>query len=88
MRFLLQLIQNLLNRFNLVLTRPNNNLARQPYIPLFDKMDYTRIATLDLLAHEILQKNVKGEIAELGVYRGDFAKYLNQIFGDRSLHLI
>lgn len=30
---------------------------------------------------------VTGEVAELGVYRGDFAKYLNKVFADRKLYL-
>lgn len=36
----------------------------------------------------ILQgRNMVGECAELGVYRGDFAKVINQIFSDRKLYL-
>jgi len=62
-------------------------LDRDRYITLFERMDYTRSATLDLVAHEILRNNVQGDIAELGVFQGEFAKYLNQIFSDRPLHL-
>ena len=87
MRKLLELIQRLLQNFNLVLTRPNSNLDRKRSIPLFERMDYTRTATLELLGYEIINNNVKGDIAELGVYQGEFAKYLNQIFPDRSLYL-
>ena len=32
-------------------------------------------------------KNVPGEVAELGVYRGDFARVLNRLFPERSLYL-
>lgn len=33
------------------------------------------------------EKNVQGAVAELGVYRGDFAKVINGIFPDRKLYL-
>jgi O-methyltransferase len=87
MREILKLIQSVLMRFNIVLNRANSNLGRKRHISLFEKMDYTRLATLDLLTEEILKNDVKGEIAELGVYQGEFASYLNQIFGNRSLYL-
>ena len=32
-------------------------------------------------------KNIQGAVAELGVYRGDFAKVINGIFPDRKLYL-
>ena len=31
--------------------------------------------------------NVSGSIAEVGVYQGDFAKYLNNVFSDNDLYL-
>ncbi len=49
--------------------------------------DYIRIATLELVSHEINNKNLKGEVAELGVYKGKFAKYINQYFAERLLYL-
>ena len=49
--------------------------------------DYVRLETLQLLADQIYQQNVQGEIAELGVFQGDFAQYLNQLFPDRALNL-
>lgn len=47
----------------------------------------TRIGTLRLLSDEIYENNVNGEVAELGVYKGEFAQYLNDIFYDRRLYL-
>ncbi len=32
-------------------------------------------------------KNIVGSVAELGVYRGDFAKIINEVFMDRKLYL-
>jgi O-methyltransferase len=49
--------------------------------------DYIRLATLELIAYEINKKNLSGNIAELGVYKGKFARYLNQYFPDRQLYL-
>ncbi len=50
-------------------------------------MDYIRLSTLELLAHEINSANLKGNVAELGVYKGKFARYINQYFPARKLFL-
>jgi O-methyltransferase len=34
-----------------------------------------------------MKKNIGGNVAELGVYRGDFAQYINIAFPDRKLYL-
>jgi O-methyltransferase len=34
------------------------------------------------------ENGVPGAVAELGVYRGDFAKYLNQVFSNIKLYLL
>lgn len=44
-----------------------------------------RLATLKRIVPLI--ENISGDIAELGVYKGDFAKYLNRFFPKRKLHL-
>lgn len=49
--------------------------------------DYIRNSTLELISYEIYDKNITGCVAELGVYRGDFAKYINIAFPDRKLYL-
>ncbi len=55
--------------------------------PLPVNFDYVRYATLELCYEEIVSNAVAGSIAELGVYKGDFAKRLNLLFSDRSLYL-
>lgn len=50
-------------------------------------MDYIRIASLELVAQEIYEKNISGAVAELGVYKGKFARYINQFFPNRKLYL-
>lgn len=47
----------------------------------------TRVATLHILASEIERKHLKGSVAELGVYKGDFAQHINEFFSDRNLFL-
>lgn len=49
--------------------------------------DYCRRATFRLVAKEIKENQVDGAAAELGVYQGNFAKYLNAEFYDRKLYL-
>lgn len=51
------------------------------------RYDYVRINTFELVADEIEKKNLDGAVAELGVYRGDFAQYINFKFKDRKLYL-
>ncbi|MDQ4141631.1 MAG: TylF/MycF family methyltransferase [Bacteroidota bacterium] len=52
-----------------------------------ERLDYIRISCLELIAEEIYQKKLPGNVAELGVYQGDFAKDINQVFPDRKLYL-
>lgn len=47
----------------------------------------TRVATFYLLADEIKRKQIEGSVAELGVYKGKFARHINEVFSDRNLYL-
>jgi O-methyltransferase len=49
--------------------------------------DIIRYSSLELVSQEIYDKEIKGNVAELGVYRGDFAQYINVAFPDRKLYL-
>jgi len=50
-------------------------------------LDYIRLSTLELASNEINNKSLEGNVAELGVYKGKFARYINQYFPDRILYL-
>jgi O-methyltransferase len=50
-------------------------------------LDYIRLATLELVANEIQKKNLPGNVAEVGVYKGKFAKHINQYFPSKKLYL-
>lgn len=47
----------------------------------------TRLAYLRLISDEIYENKIKGNVAELGVFLGDFAKEINILFPDRKLYL-
>lgn len=49
--------------------------------------DYIRLSTLELVCNEINNRNLEGNVAELGVYKGGFAKHLNKYLPDRTLYL-
>jgi len=49
--------------------------------------DHVRLSTLELISYEISKKNLKGNVAELGVYKGKFARYINQYFPERTCYL-
>lgn len=61
----------------------NNEVIGQ----LEPSIDNVRYATLQLCQREIMLNNVQGNVAELGVYKGDFAKRLNILFPNRKLYL-
>lgn len=54
--------------------------------PLRRLMDL-RLSHLRLLAEEINRRRIPGAVAELGVYRGEFAAEINRLFPERKLYL-
>lgn len=61
-------------------------LQRPRLIPL-NRIDYVRLSALELAAYEVKKRNVPGSVAELGVYKGDFAEDINRAFPDRDFYL-
>lgn len=49
--------------------------------------DYFRFRTFELVAEEIKKRQVGGEIAELGVFRGSFASLISDKFPERKIFL-
>lgn len=47
----------------------------------------TRVGMMRLFAEQIKERNIPGDIAEVGVYRGEFAALINGAFPTRTLHL-
>lgn len=54
---------------------------------LFYGSDYVRYRSLELVARNIIDNKIEGNIAEVGVFKGDFAKVLNILFEKRKLYL-
>lgn len=85
-----EILQNICSDFlpRYILTKKmeygRNNGLEKYYL---EHYDYTRYKTLKLVAEEIKSRNICGEVAEVGVYRGDFAKVINICFNDRKLYL-
>ena len=53
----------------------------------YSEMDYVRIKTFELVSEEIREKHIQGSVAEVGVFRGEFAQYINAAFPEKKLYL-
>jgi O-methyltransferase len=80
------IIGNILHKQKVFITTSLNYLNR---IRVIDRnyFDYIRLSTLELVSAEINKKKLVGNVAELGVYKGKFARYLNTYFRNRTLYL-
>lgn len=88
-KFLMQQLKAALLKRQKVIVRDITGLGRERRVPLefLIKNDYIRTSALELAAQEIYEAGVQGAAAELGVFTGDFAQYINQVFPDRKLYL-
>lgn len=80
------LLSNALSK-NLVLDYKMMAIKRSRHIPIPAITNYVRINNFELVVAEIKEKKLSGACAELGVYKGEFAKYINQAFPDKPLYL-
>ena len=58
----------------------NHHISRSLPVGEIITTDPTRVQSLNLLAREIIERDIPGEIAELGVYQGDFARRISSFF--------
>ncbi len=75
-----------LTKFGLVIEKDMQYLGRERNRRLLAG-DYIRKSVLELVAFEIYHRKIEGSVAELGVYKGDFAAVMNELFPDRKLYL-
>ncbi len=75
-----------INRRHTYLTHSLNYLTRKRNINR-NYLDYIRLSTLELAANEVIRKDIPGAVAEVGVYKGKFARFINLYFADRNLYL-
>lgn len=80
------------NRYHL--SREEDFIAKSRYFNISDyqntttvQNDYIRVKTFELLVSEIDSRNIDGNVAELGVFRGEFAQYINAAFPNRKCYL-
>ena len=78
---------NIINE-SLIITNSLNARYNVPQFNLYERIDdYIRFATLDLIISQIISKKISGNLAELGVFRGDFSAKMNAAFPERKLYL-
>lgn len=78
-----ELLQRLLPQQRIV---PTPASLAEPMLPERElSNDYVRLATLELLCRRL--EGVPGAAAELGVYRGFFARCINELLPERKLYL-
>lgn len=51
------------------------------------KSDYNRLRMFEMIVEEINYNHVEGVVGELGVFKGEFARYINEAFPDRICYL-
>lgn len=80
-----------LNYYDEIRSNLRNYVNEENIIDLFSHkplmFNEPRIAALEMASREIYNKNIKGVVAEAGVYRGEFASYINRFFCDRKIYL-
>ena len=84
-RFLFRKLSKILSERAYYLIKSLEYKSKPQTLP--PNMDYVRYSTLGLCYEEIVSNNIKGSVAQLGVYKGDFSKNLNSLFSDRKLYL-
>ena len=86
MKFLYRSFSKLLSRWNFYFIR---SLLYDPKdrILLKENLDFVRHKILELCSAEIDKNKVSGDVAELGVYKGDFAKEINEVFPNKTFFL-
>jgi O-methyltransferase len=87
LRFGYKILKIVLKMFNKIPCNIMIVLGKERKDYVFEYHDYIRASSLELIANEIYDKNIDGNVAELGVYRGDFARLINKTFPDRELYL-
>lgn len=63
------------------------SVADKPDPIVYETADMIRTSTLSLIADEIHARNIGGSVAELGVAQGKFARVINALFPEKTLHL-
>jgi O-methyltransferase len=65
----------------------NLEIESDKIIPYDSYRERARITALKNVSRLIYENNIPGNVAELGVFRGEFARHINKCFPDRILYL-
>ncbi len=74
-------------KFEVVLDFKLMGLNRKRLFKIPSLTNYIRISNFELIVNEIIEGDVQGNVAELGVYKGEFAKYINLAFPNKKFYL-
>lgn len=80
-------IQTLISTININFASRMHLMKRPRSSYVYDAMDYVRLSSLELCAFEIHDRQIQGSVAELGVYKGEFAEKISQAFPKRPFYL-
>jgi O-methyltransferase len=81
-----ELIKKRLHKNGYVVGHDMPKLGRLRAIDVYEG-EYVRLSSLELVAAELNSRRIKGSVAEVGVFQGEFAKWINRAFPDRTLYL-
>jgi O-methyltransferase len=73
--------------FGVVLCDTMMNIGRKRSGYINNWYDFVRCSSLELVGQEIYENNISGAVAEVGVFRGEFAQFINLTFPDRKFYL-
>jgi O-methyltransferase len=85
MKILFRFFARFLSQYSIYIVQSLSYRNKKQALPV--NLDYVRYATLSLCYEEIVQHQLKGNLAEVGVFKGDFAKRLNLLFPNKKLYL-
>jgi len=86
LRSIFTLINKIASMFNVIIS-PTMYLIGRDREKLIYNYDYFRRSSLELVAEELSERGISGSVAELGVFRGDFAQCINCLFPKQKLYL-
>lgn len=75
------------NRYGLIRKNEVAETWGREIIADYTKLDYVRIKTFELLSKEIKDREIEGAVAEVGVFKGEFAQYINASFPHKKCYL-
>jgi O-methyltransferase len=78
---------NSLFKKELILDYTMQGLSRERNFKIPLITNYIRISNFELVVSEIKEHKINGSIAEVGVFKGEFAKYMNKAFPEKKLYL-